>query len=350
MSKRNFRIQQHEVGEENPCFVVAEIGQAHDGSLGMAHAYIDAVARAGAHAIKFQTHIASEESTTHERFRVPMKTQDSSRYEYWKRMEFSEDQWGALAGHAKARNLVFLSSPFSIKAAQLLERLGVPAWKIASGEVDNHPFLEWIAATGKPSIISSGLSNWASMDTALDILGKNGSSFATLQCTTSYPCPPEAVGLNVIAEMKEKYGCPTGLSDHSGQIAIGLASVAMGSDILEVHVTLSKESFGPDVPASLTTQQLAELVQGAEVIERALGNPVNKSSVSSEAKELMRLFGKSVVLSHSLDKGHKITAGDLKLKKPGTGIPAKRFKELIGMKLTRKLPADTILAEYDLER
>lgn len=349
MSAKTFKIEGREIGGKNPCLVVAEIGQAHDGSLGTAHAYIDAVARTGAHAIKFQTHIAAEESTVHERFRVPMNTQDSTRYEYWKRMEFSEQQWIELARHARSRELMFLSSPFSFKAARLLDRIGVPAWKIASGEVDNHPFLEWIAATKKPAIVSSGLSNWESIDSALQILRSQGAPVGVLQCTTSYPCPPEDVGLNIIQEIKDRYGCPTGLSDHSGHTAIGLASVALGADILEVHVTLSREAFGPDVQASLTTGQLAELVQGADIIQRAMASPVDKSVVTSEAVELQRMFGKSVVLASSLRKGHVITRDDLQLKKPGTGIPAMRLNELIGMKLARDLDADSLLEEKDLE-
>jgi len=350
MQAKTFEIAGREVGEKKPCLVVAEIGQAHDGSLGTAHAYIDAVARTGAHAIKFQTHIASEESTVHERFRVPMSTQDATRYDYWKRMEFSEQQWIELADHARARDLMFLSSPFSFKAARLLDRIGVPAWKIASGEVDNHPFLEWIATTGKPAIVSSGLSNWAGIDSALKILVSQGAPVAVLQCTTSYPCPLEDVGLNIISEIKDRYGCPTGLSDHSGHIAIGLASIALGADILEVHVTLSKESFGPDIQASLTTSQLAELVQGADIIHRAIASPVDKSVITSKATELQRLFGKSVVLVRSLQRGHIIKRDDLELKKPGTGIPAMRLNELIGMKLTRDLEADCLLEEQDLER
>jgi len=349
MPANKFNIGGRDVGGQNPCLVVAEIGQAHDGSLGTAHAYIDAVARTGAHAIKFQTHIASEESTVHERFRVQIGTQDATRYDYWKRMEFSEQQWMKLAEHARSRDLIFLSSPFSFKAARLLDRIGVPAWKIASGEVENHPFLEWIATTGKPVIVSSGLSNWTSLDSALEVLESHGAPVAVLQCTTSYPCPPEAVGLNIISEIKDRYGCPAGLSDHSGHTAIGLAAVALGADILEVHVTLSREAFGADVNASLTTSQLADLVQGADSIHRAMASPVDKSVVAPETVELQRLFGKSVVLACPLRKGHVITRHDLELKKPGTGIPAKRLSALIGMKLTRDLDADSLLKEQDLE-
>src|SRR4030095_1630017 len=155
--------------EENPkCLIIGEVAQAHDGSLGMAHAYIDAVANAGADAVKFQTHIAAAESTPGEPWRVKFSRQDTTRYDYWKRMEFSEEQWRGLADHANGRGLLFLSSGFSPEAVDLLERVGVPAWKVGSGEVSNPPLLAKMARTGKPVILSSGLSDWDELDAAVN--------------------------------------------------------------------------------------------------------------------------------------------------------------------------------------
>jgi len=142
------------------CLVIAEIAQAHDGSLGAAHAYIDAVARTGADAIKFQTHIAQAESLPTEPWRVRFSLQDASRYDYWRRMEFTEEQWVGLALHAQERGLTFLSSPFSFRAAALLAKIGVPAWKVGAGEITNIPFLEMLARTGKPVLLSSGFASW----------------------------------------------------------------------------------------------------------------------------------------------------------------------------------------------
>lgn len=330
------------------CLVVAEVAQNHDGSLGAAHAYIDAVAAAGAHAVKFQTHIAAAESTPHEPWRVRFSRQDETRYDYWKRMEFSEAQWAGLAAHAQERGLEFLSSPFSPEAVELLERVGAPAWKVGAGEVTNLPMLELMAATGKPVILSSGMSPWSDLDAATELLRRRGTPFAVLQCTTAYPCPPERLGLNVMQEIRERYGCPTGLSDHSGTIYAGLAAAALGASLVEVHVTFSRECFGPDVPASITTSELTSLVEGVRFIEQALAHPVDKGAMAEELSEMQQVFGKSVVARRDLPAGHRLEAGDLACRKPGTGIPAARLAEVSGRRLIRPVSANTLLREDDL--
>lgn len=329
------------------CALIAEVAQNHDGSLGAAHAYIDAVARAGADAVKFQTHIAAAESTPAEPWRVRFSPQDATRYDYWKRMEFTEAQWAGLAAHSRERGLHFLSSPFSPEAVELLERTGVPAWKVGAGEITNLPMLELLARTGKPVILSSGMSSWTDLDAAAALLRRHAVRFAILQCTTAYPCPPERLGLNVMAEIRERYGCPTGLSDHSGTVYAGLAAAALGASLIEVHVTLSRECFGPDVPASVTTAELASLVEGVRFIRRALDHPVDKAAMAEELAELKAVFGKSVVAARDLPAGHCLSAADLACRKPGTGIPASRIGEIEGRRLAHAVPANTLLAEDD---
>ena len=212
----SFEIAGRAVGPDKPCLIVAEVGQTHDGSLGTAHAFIDAVAQAGADAIKFQTHIAAAESTPSEPWRVQFSQQDPSRYEYWQRMEFTEEAWEGLERHAKERDIIFLSSPFSLQAVELLVRVGMPAWKIASGEVTNVPLFERIAETGLPILLSSGMNPLEEIDANVNQAQTRGQPIAVLQCTTAYPCPPEKVGLNLIPYFRERYGCPIGLSDHTG--------------------------------------------------------------------------------------------------------------------------------------
>lgn len=336
--------------EKNPkCLIVAEVAQTHDGSLGAAHAYIDAVANAGADAIKFQTHIAAAESTPGEPWRVKFSRQDATRYDYWKRMEFSEEQWRGLAERAKERGLIFLSSAFSPEAVELLERVGVPAWKVGAGEVSNLPLLAKMARTGKPVILSSGMSNWDELDAAVSCVRENGASVAALQCTAAYPCPPEKLGLNVMAELRERYNCHTGLSDHSGAIYAGLAAATLGAKMIEVHVAFSRECFGPDVIASITTSELKQLVEGVSFIERALIHPVDKRAMAEELSELRKVFGKSIVAARDLNAGHRIAAEDIAFKKPGTGIPAARSGEVINRRLKRAIAANTLLSEDDLD-
>ena len=329
--------------------MVAEIAQTHDGSLGTAHAYIDAVARVGADAIKFQTHIAAAESTPGEPFRIKFSRQDASRYDYWKRMEFTETQWRELAEHAAASNLIFLSSPFSIAAVELLDRVGVPAWKIGAGEVSNLPMLERIARTKKPVLLSSGLSSWQELDAAVEIARTSHAPVAVFQTTTAYPCPPEQLGLNVLAEIRDRYACPVGLSDHSATIFAGLAAATLGANLLEVHVTFSRECFGPDVIASITIDELGTLVRGIRFIEAALAHPVDKDRMAEQLAGLKQLFGKSIVTATSLPAGHTLVADDLAYKKPGGGLPAARRDHVVGRRLRRSVEADHFLSEEDFE-
>jgi N,N'-diacetyllegionaminate synthase len=328
--------------------IVGEVAQAHDGSLGMAHAYIDAIANAGADAVKFQTHIAAAESTPNEPWRVHFSRQDATRYDYWKRMEFTEEQWHGLKKHADERDLTFLSSPFSVEAVDLLTRVGVGAWKIASGEINNLPMFERIATTGLPIILSTGMSPLSEIDAAVGRAKACGLPLTVLQCTSAYPCPPEKIGLNLISFFRDRYACAVGLSDHSGTIYPGFAAATLGIEVLEIHITLSREMFGPDVTASITTAELRQLVEGIRFIEKMNAHPLEKNALVSEMKPLRDLFTKSVVARHDLPAGTVLGKEHLSAKKPGTGIPAERLPELVGRTLNRSVKADQILQESDL--
>jgi Sialic acid synthase len=343
-----FRAALGDPNDEARCLIVGEVAQAHDGSLGTAHAYIDAIAAAGADAVKFQTHIADAESTPGEPWRVRFSRQDESRHDYWKRMEFTEEQWAGLRSHALDRGLLFLSSPFSVEAVDLLTRVGVAAWKVASGEVSNPQVFERIAATGLPVILSTGMSALDEIDLAVRRVKDRGLPLAVLQCTSAYPCPPESVGLNMLAAFRERYDCAVGLSDHSGTIFPGLAATTLGAEVLEVHVALSREAFGPDVVASVTTGELRQLVDGVRFIERMLANPVDKDAAARELQPLRALFTKSVVARVDLPAGTTLREEHLAARKPGTGIPAARLPELVGSRLARSVRANELLADSDV--
>jgi len=330
------------------CLIIAEVGQTHDGSLGLAHSFIDAAARAGADAIKFQTHIAAAESTPGEPWRVKFSLQDATRYEYWQRMEFNEDQWVGLRKHADEQGLKFLSTPFSFEAVDLLERVGVAAWKVGSGETNNLPMLERMASTGLPVLLSTGMSTLAEIDRSVALVRKTGAPVAVLQCTTAYPCPPERIGINLIPVFRERFKTPVGLSDHSGTIYAGLAAAALGIDVLEVHVTLSREQFGPDVPASVTTAELKSLVEGIRFIEKMTSSPVDKDAAATSMQDLRNTFTKSVVSKSDIPAGAVLSAENVTIKKPGTGIPAARYNEILGRRAARPIKKDTLLQEADI--
>lgn len=333
---------------EGRCLIVGEVAQSHDGSVGMAHAFIDAIADSGADAVKFQTHIAAEESTPSEQWRVKFSPQDESRYDYWKRMEFSKSQWLGLKEHADDRGILFMSSPFSDAAVELLSDIGMKVWKIASGEIGSLQLLRRIAGTGDPIILSSGMSDWAELDAAVAVVRESGNQVAVLQCTTAYPCPPESVGLNMLNVLKERYQVPIGLSDHTGNVFAGLAAVTLGAEVLEIHAAMSREMFGPDVKASVTTSELRQLVEGCRQIEKMVASPIDKTKMAGEMAHLRSLFTKSVVAGADLPAGTVLAHEHLKLKKPGTGMPASQLDEVLGKKLRRDLTLDEFLQLSDL--
>ena len=331
------------------CLIIGEVALTHDGSLGLAHAFVDAIADAGADAVKFQTHIAAAESTPSEPFRVKFSKQDKTRYDYWKRMEFTEEGWRGLADHARERGLLFLSSPFSIEAVELLERIGMPMWKIASGETSNPMLLDRIIATGTPVLLSTGMSPLEEIDAAVARVRAKHVDVGVFQCTTAYPCPPEKIGVNLIPFYRERYGCWVGLSDHSATIFPGLAGATLGIDMLEVHVALSREMFGPDVIASITTAELRQLVEGIRFIERMRANPIDKDASAKETAPLRQLFTRSLVAKASLPAGTVLAREHVAVKKPGTGLPPDRLQEIIGRRLARPVTADQVLAAEDIE-
>lgn len=318
-------------------FIIAEIGQAHDGSLGTAHAYIDAIAKTGCDAIKFQTHIAAAESSIHEPFRVQFSKQDARRIDYWERMEFSLDQWKGIKQHCDEVALEFMSSPFSNAAVDLLEEVGVKRYKVGSGEVNNFVLLEKIAQTKKPVIISSGMSSYEELDTTVAFLKRRNVDFSILQCTTAYPTQPQEYGLNVIQELKNRYNVPVGFSDHSSSIEACLSAVTLEAEILEFHVVFNKEMFGPDAKASLTIKETTQLVKAVKNIALAIQNPIDKSD-NSKFDTLKSIFEKSLAVNKGLKKGHVLSFSDLETKKPkGFGILASEYEKVIGREINKDL-------------
>ena len=342
-------MAEREILRSGRTLIIGEVAQAHDGSLGTAHAFIDAIARAGADAVKFQTHIAEAESSPGEPWRVKFSRQDATRFEYWKRMEFTEAQWHGLKAHADERGLLFLSSPFSFEAIELLQRVGVPAWKVASGEVGNVPMLERLIETEKPILCSTGMSPWSELDAVVERCQARGASLALMQCTSVYPCPPERVGLNLLDEYRRRYSCPVGLSDHSGTIYPGLAAATLGAEVLEIHVTLSREAFGPDVSSSITTSELRQLVDGVRFLEKMRANPVEKDEAASVRAPMRSIFTKSIFAARDLPAGIVLSREHVAIKKPGTGIPAAKLDEVVGRRISRAYASGEQLRIEDLE-
>jgi N,N'-diacetyllegionaminate synthase len=327
--------------------IIAEVGSVHDGSFGNATKLIDVAAECGADAVKFQTHIA--EAETLRGAPMPPYFKGEPRFEYFQRTGFTPEQWGRLKAHCDGRGVEFMSSPFSEEAVDLLEKVGVARYKIPSGEVTNLPMLERIAATGKPVLLSSGMSDWKELDAAMAMLRKGKGEVTVLQCATEYPCADSSVGLNVLAEMKARWGSSVGFSDHTLENHAAFAAVALGAVAVEKHLTFSKRMYGSDAPHSAEPAQFADLVKGIRAISTMLASPVDKSSAEAY-RSMKQIFEKSVVSVVAIPAGTVITKGMLGIKKPGSGIPAASIGEVIGARASRDIPADHLIAKTDLRR
>lgn len=328
--------------------LVAEIGQAHEGSLNIAHSMIDACADANVDVVKFQTHFAEYESTFEEPFRVKFSYKDKKRFDYWKRMEFTSQEWKGLFNHARKRGLLFMSSVFSKKAFNLINKLDVCAWKIASGEIENLELLDEMIKTKKTIIVSTGMSNMLDIKKINNYLKNKKANFIILQCTSMYPTKIEDVGFNIIDEIKKQFKCKVGLSDHSGSIYPLVYGLSKDLNLLEFHVTFHKKMFGPDNNSSINFEKLDQLSKFRDAFDILKTSKINKNKMSKKLKKTKTIFGKSLCLNEPKRKNHIIKKSDLILKKPGGGIPHKDISKVLGKKLKKDVSNLNILKLSDI--
>lgn len=324
--------------------LIAEIGSVHDGSFGNALKLIELSAECGADIVKFQTHIAEAETLPDAP--MPAYFKGEKRLEYFKRTAFSTDQWVGLKRKSEECGLGFLSSPFSLEAVDVLEKIGIHGYKIPSGEVTNIPLLKKVRRTGKPVILSSGMSSWQELDEAVNVL--QDIDLTVMQCASAYPCPPERIGLNVIGEMKARYGVPVGFSDHTRGNAAAIAAVALGATQVEKHLTFSRKMYGSDAANAAEPEQFKALAADLSEISEAMTHPVDKDDLRPYA-EMKKVFEKSIVTARALGAGTVLSEEDLAFKKPGDGIGANRVGEVVGRKIVKDLPENHKLCESDFK-
>lgn len=335
------------MSDPSQCLIIAEIGSVHDGSFGNAMKLIEAAAQCKVDAVKFQTHIAGAETLRNAP--QPPYFRGEPRYEYFERTAFSFEKWLALKAHCEEQAVEFISSPFSIEAVHLLQKLGMKRWKVGSGEITNIPMLEAIARTGKPVLLSSGMSSWSELDAAVECILHHHRQLILLQCTSEYPCPSEKVGLNVMLEMRARYQLPVGFSDHSLANYAAFAAATLGASVVEKHFTFSRLMYGSDARHSLEPPEFADLVRGVRAIETCLANPVDKNANALQLQFMKEIFEKSVVSVADINQGQILQEKDLTVKKPGTGIPARRLKEMIGKTARQFIPKDSLIKEEDID-
>lgn len=334
------------IGPGEPVFVVAEACDNHLGSLEAAETMVRMAKLAGADAIKFQHHLPDEEMLPE----VPRSANfdaDQPLYEFLKRHALQLDDHRTLNALCQSVGILYLCTPFSYRAAQELDGLGVAAFKIGSGEMTDLPSLTRIAAFRKPMLISTGMSTLDEIDETVQVMTRAGAAFGLMHCVSEYPPQYEDMNLGVITVLKARYpGLVIGHSDHAPDLYTAFASVALGASIIEKHVTLNKLQRGPDQAVSIDMMELRTLVDGIRKVERALGSV---KRVHERERPIRAWAFRSVVSIRPLSAGQVITEEAVWTKRPGTGIPAKRLHEVIGKRLKRSLPANTLLSWDDFQ-
>ncbi len=331
-------------------FIVAEVGLAHDGSLGIAKSFIDKISASGADAVKFQIHDHFSESSKYEVFKKKFSFQDKNRSEYWNRTKFNASEWSHLIKYAKSKNLKFIISPFSIESFEKLKKFGVDAWKIASGEFTNLPLVEHIKNnSNKPIILSTGLTYDKEIKKVLDTFSKIKKRVTLLQCTSIYPAPVEKVGHNILSQLKGKYKIKVGISDHSGNKNSIITGITYGADIIETHVTFDKKFFGPDTSSSITFDDLKEITQFNNDYNKIKTGKIKKNKLSTQQKSMRRFFCKSIMLKKKLVRNQMVTMKDIRFVKPFIGISALEYKKVLRKKVKKDINKGSFLKWSDLK-
>ena len=335
---------------EHKTEIIAEIGQAHDGSLGILHSYIDALTEIDVDTIKFQMHIANSESSEFEKFRVNFSYEDKTRFDYWKRMQLSVSQWKEVKKHCETNGVNFLCSPFSMEAVDTLQKLNVSRFKIGSGEISNYLMIDKISEFAEEIIISTGMSSYDEIDKCFNRYKANQKKLTLMQCTSDYPVSLENIGIKEIAKMKKKYSCRVGLSDHSGSIYPSIAAVMSGADLVECHAVFNKKMFGPDTSSSLDLIDFKELVEGIRQIEKLRFSEFNKDEYSKDKTNQKELFGKSLSAREDLKKGELLEIRSLEARKPyGLGHPPNKYETFLGKKVKKDIKKGEFLNLDDIE-
>lgn len=341
MSREVFKIGNIEIGKDIKPMVIPEIGINHEGSLEVAKKMVDAAYRAGARIVKHQTHVVDDEMSHLAKNVIPGNSTDSI-YEIMKRCALSEEEEHELMKYVEDKGMVFLSTPFSRAAAERLERFGVKAYKIGSGELNNYPLVKYIASFRKPMIVSTGMNGIREIDKTVNILENAGVDYALLHTTNLYPTEPRLVRLGAMQEIMKNFpGIPVGLSDHTLNNNACIAAMALGAKIVERHFTDLKTRKGPDVICSMDETELSLLLQAAEEVNLMLGG--RKEAAPEEQVTIDFAFA-TVVTIKQIKKGETFTAENLWVKRPGTGkILAEEYERILGKKASMDIADDTQL-------
>lgn len=329
----------------NKVFIIAEAGVNHNGSIEIARKLVDTAVLAGADAVKFQTFKAENlvcKNAKKADYQMVTTDNAESQFEMLKKLELTPEMHAELIKYCKDKGIMFLSTPFDIDSLWYLMQCGIEIIKIPSGEITNYPFLREVGRTGKPVILSSGMSRLDEVKAAVSVLREYGSKDITvLHCNTEYPTPYADVNLNAMDMLRGELGVAVGYSDHTQGIEVPVAATALGATVIEKHFTLDKNMDGPDHKASLEPNELCEMVRQIRNIEAALGDG-RKAPSASEQKNIT-IVRKSIVAKQPIKQGDIFTEDNLTTKRPGNGISPMRWNEIIGQEAARDFEADELI-------
>ena len=348
---RTIDIAGRKIGAGHPCFIIAEAGVNHNGSLDLALRLVDAAAEAGADAVKFQTFKAEKlVSSSAPKADYQMESGDAAQtqLEMVKSLELDYDSFRVIAERCGEKEIIFLSTPFDRDSVDFLDEMGMLAFKVGSGDLTNYEHLRHVASKNKPVLLSTGMADWYEVADAVKVLYENGTEdLAIFHCVSSYPAPASDCNLMVIPEIPKRFGVPPGWSDHTRGIHISLAAVSLGACLIEKHLTLNCGMEGPDHASSIEPDDLRRLVKHTREIEAAIGGPEKRLRPSEiNVSEIAR---RSLHTCRNLEAGYIITEGDLVSMRPGTGISPLLLPSVIGRRLNRPLKEGEILREEDLD-
>lgn len=334
-------IANQDVGEGAPTFIIAEAGVNHNGSLKLAKKLINTAKTAGSDAIKFQAFQTSSLVTKKaKKASYQMDDLDESQYEMLKKLEMSEEDFYKLSEHALEKDIIFLSSPFDVESVDVLEKINLPAYKLASGEINNTQLLKYVEQTNKPIIMSTGMATIAEIKKALEFIS-DPDRVILLHCISEYPVSPEDVNLKFIKTLIRIFKLPVGFSDHTLGINIPIAAVTMGACLIEKHLTLDKNLVGPDHKASLEPKEFKRMIDAIREVEKAIGT--GEKILTKEERKIKKLVRKSIVANSDIENGTIIEENMISVKRPGTGIEPAFFLKIIGKRAKTNIKKDELI-------
>lgn len=338
MTDKVIRIRDHEIGDGRPCFIIAEIGSNHNQDYDLAIRTIDAALDAGADAVKFQTFKAERHVSC--RATSPAYLKERNIQELLRSLELNRDWQAGLQAHTEFRGGIFFSSPCDEEAVDGLEAIDAPTYKVASFDLPDTDLIGYIARTGKPMILSTGLADWMDVQRAVDAVAAAGNrQLVLLQCTSLYPAPPHLSNLRAMDTMRTVFGIPTGYSDHTLDGTVAMAAVARGACMIEKHFTLDRTLPGPDHGFAMEPAAFAAMVRNIREIEQALGDGA-KNGPRAEEMEMAEKVRRSLHAACDIEAGTVITADMLVIKRPGQGLPPFLRPQVVGRRARRKIEAD----------